>query len=126
MPPSPTAPGRQGGSVEMLLLAIERLQSALEAENAQIASRKAVDFHQFNLRKSQGLLELSRLMPVVAGADVGPNLRAALVGLKARLEDNRRILRVQLKAVQEVSEIITRTIQAGQSDGTYSAYAWRE
>jgi hypothetical protein len=42
------------------------------------------------------------------------------------LEDNRRILRVQLKAVQQVSEIIARTIQAGQSDGTYSAYAWRE
>jgi hypothetical protein len=110
----------------MLLLAIERLQSTLDAENAQIASRKAVDFHEFNLRKSQGLLELTRLMPVVAGVEIAPILRAALFGLKAKLEDNRRILRVQLKAVQEVSEIIARTIQAGQSDGTYSAYAWRE
>ena len=127
-PPSSSATASCGlaGSVEMLLPAIERLQSALEAENAQIASRKAVDFHEFNLRKSQGLLELTRLMPIVAGVEIGPNLRAALVGLKAKLEDNRRILRVQLKAVQQVSEIISRTIQAGQSDGTYSAYAWRE
>ena len=126
-PSTSAAPsGRLAGSVDALLLAIERLRSALEAENAQIASRKAVDFREFNLRKSQGLLELSRLMPIVAGAETGPLLRAALVGLKAKLEDNRRILRVQLKAVQEVSELIARTIQAGQSDGTYSAYVWRE
>ena len=124
--PSPTmASSRLADSVEMLLLAIERLRATLDAENAQIASRKKVDFHQFNLRKSQGLLELTRLMPVVAGTEIGPELRAALIGLRAKLEDNRRILRVQLKAVQEVSEIIAKTIQAGQSDGTYSAHVWR-
>ena len=125
--PSPAAAsGRPAGSVDALLLAIDRLSGALDAENAQIASRKAVDFREFNLRKSQGLLELSRLMPVVAGAETGPRLGAALADLKAKLEDNRRILRIQLKAVQEVSEIVARTIQAGQSDGTYSAYVWRE
>ena len=123
---SAAASGRLAGSAGMLLAAIERLNGALEAENAQIASRKLVDFHEFNLLKSQGLLELTRLMPTVAGDQIGPNLRAALVRLKAKLEDNRRVLRVQLKAVQQVSEIIARTIQAGQSDGTYSAYAWRE
>src|SRR5580692_455750 len=119
---STMASSRLADSVEMLLLAIERLRATLDAENAQIASRKKVDFHQFNLRKSQGLLELTRLMPVVAGTEIGPELRAALIGLRAKLEDNRRILRVQLKAVQEVSEIIAKTIQAGQSDGTYSAH----
>ena len=124
--PSPTmASSRLADSVEMLLLAIERLQATLDAENVQIASRGKVDFHQFNLRKSQGLLELTRLMPVVAGTEIGAELRAALLGLRGKLEDNRRILRVQLKAVQEVSEIIAKTIQAGQSDGTYSAHVWR-
>jgi hypothetical protein len=113
-------------SVEMLLLALKRLQNTLDAENTEIASRKVVDFGEFNLRKSQGLLELTRLMPIVAGSEIGPDLREALIGLRAKLEDNRRILRVQLKAVQEVSEIIARTIQAGQSDGTYSAHAWRD
>jgi hypothetical protein len=108
------------------LLAIERLRTALDAENAQIASHKVVDFRELNLRKSQGLLELSRLMPTVAGAEIGPQLHAALAALKAKLEDNRRMLRVQLKAVQAVSEIVARSIQAGQSDGTYSAYVWRE
>jgi hypothetical protein len=120
------ASSRLANSVEMLLLAIERLCNTLDAENAQIASRKKVDYHQFNLRKSQALLELTRLMPVVAGIEIDAKLRAALLGLRAKLEDNRRILRVQLKAVQEVSEIIARTIQAGQSDGTYSAHVWRD
>jgi hypothetical protein len=117
---------RTGGSAEMLMLAIERVRTAIEAENATIASGKLVDFKEFNLRKSQGLLELSRLMPVVVGTMLDPELRAALTGLRAKLEDNGRILRVQLKAVQEVSDIIARTIQAGQSDGTYSAFSWKD
>jgi hypothetical protein len=110
----------------MLMLAIGRLQKALDAENAQIASGGVVDFQEFNFHKSQGLLELTRLMPAIAGAEIGLSLRVALVGLRTKLEDNRRILRVQLKAVQEVSEIIARTIQAGHSDGTYSAFSWRD
>jgi hypothetical protein len=110
----------------MLMVAVERLQNTLDAEIAEIASRGPVNFHEFNLRKSQALLELTRLMPILAGAEIGPELRAALIGLRAKLESNRRILRVQLKAVEEVSEIISRTIQAGQSDGTYSAHSWRD
>jgi hypothetical protein len=120
------ASSRLEGSVEILMLAIARLQNTLEAENVKIASGELVDFHEFNLRKSQGLLELTRLMPLFAGAEIDMTLRVALVGLRAKLEDNRRLLRVQLKAVHEVSEIIARTIQAGQSDGTYSEYSWRD
>lgn len=120
------ASSRMADLVELAMLAIERLQATLDAENAMIASGARVDFHEFNLRKSQGLLELTRLMPLFAGAEIGLGLRVALLGLRTKLEDNRRLLRVQLKAVHEVSEIIARTIQAGQSDGTYSEYAWRE
>jgi hypothetical protein len=123
---SAVASARMAGPVEMLMLAIERLQRTLEAENARIASRAPVDYHQFNLHKSQGLLELTRLMPLFAGTDISLSLRVALAGLKTKLEDNRRLLRVQLRAAHEVSEIIARTIQAGQSDGTYSEFVWRD
>ncbi len=123
---STVASSRLAGSVEILMLAIERLQSTLDAENTKIASGEAVDYQEFNQRKSQGLLELTRLVPLFQGAEIGLTLRVALVGLRTKLEDNRRLLRVQLKAVQEVSEIISRTIQAGLSDGTYSEYSWRE
>jgi hypothetical protein len=125
-PSSLTTASLTASSVVMLLVAVERLQTTLDAEIAAIASRRPVNFHEFNLRKSQALLELTRLMPLLAGAEIGPELRSALIGLRAKLESNRRILRVQLKAVEEVSEIISRTIQAGQSDGTYSAHSWRD
>ena len=120
------ASSRLEGSFEILMLAVERLRNTLDAENFKIASGEPVDFHEFNLRKSQGLLELTRLMPLFAGAEIDMTMRVALVDLRAKLEDNRRLLRVQLKAVHEVSEIIARTIQAGQSDGTYSEYSWRD
>jgi hypothetical protein len=125
-PSSLTTASLTASSVVMLMVAVERLQTTLDAEIAQIASRRPVNFHEFNLRKSQALLELTRLMPLLAGAEIGPELRVALIGLRTKLESNRRILRVQLKAVEEVSEIISRTIQAGQSDGTYSAHSWRD
>ena len=120
------ASSRPGASGDMLMLAIQRVQDAIDTENAKIASARVIDLQEFNLRKSQGLLELSRLMPLFAGVQIDAALREALTLLRAKLEDNRRILRVQLKAVQQVSEIIARTIQAGQSDGTYSAFSWRE
>jgi hypothetical protein len=125
-PTSNNASSWPGASGEMLMLAIQRVQDAIDAENAKIASARVVDLQEFNLRKSQGLLELSRLMPLFAGVQIDAALREALTSLRAKLENNRRILRIQLKAVQQVSEIIARTIQAGQSDGTYSASSWRE
>ena len=124
--PSHIASSRPDASGEMLMLAIQRVQDAIDTENAKIASARVIDLQEFNLRKSQGLLELSRLMPLFAGVQIDAALREALTLLRAKLEENRRILRVQLKAVQQVSEIISRTIQAGQSDGTYSAFSWRE
>ncbi len=54
----------------------------------------------------------------------GP-LREALADLHVKLEINRRALAVQLKACAAVSEIIARAIRDGQSDGTYTALAWR-
>jgi hypothetical protein len=91
---------------------IERLIATVDAEN------------RYSLNKNQGLLELSRLLPALAGAAAAGPLRDALAELHAKLEINRRALAVQLKACEAVSEIITRAIQDGQSDGTYTALAW--
>jgi hypothetical protein len=52
-------------------------------------------------------------------------LREALADLHAKLEINRRALALQLKACVAVSEIIFRAIRDSQSDGTYTALAWR-
>jgi hypothetical protein len=104
----------------MILPAVDRLRKTLEEENADIARRGRVDYHAYNMRKSQGLLELKRLAPAIAGNPIGPVLRDALVDLQAKLEINRGLLRTQLDAAQAVADIIARAIRDSQSDGTYS------
>jgi hypothetical protein len=108
----------------MILPAIERINLALEEESQAIARRGPVDYDAFNRRKSQGLLELNRLAPSVAGQRLGPVLAAALGDLQTRLETNRRLLSTQLTAARAVSNIITQAIRDSQSDGTYSDRYW--
>lgn len=117
---------RAARACDMILPVIERLQQTLDAENEQIASGKRIDYAALNQRKSQGLLELTRLAPMIAGAEASKPLNAALAALRAKLEANQRMLRIQLNAARKVADIIAKAIQDGQSDGTYSAYAWQD
>ena len=103
---------------------IERLTATIDAENRDLEQGRRVKYELYSLNKNQGLLELSRLLPGLAGAAAAGPLNVALADLHAKLEINRRALAVQLKACEAVSEIITRAIQEGQSDGTYTALAW--
>ncbi len=121
---SAASSGRSQSPLAMILPVVDRLRQALDEENQDMARRGPVDYHAYNLRKSQGLLELNRLAPALADNQVGPVLRAALADLHAKLETNRRMLRTQLKAAQAVSNIIARAIRESQSDGTYSARSW--
>jgi hypothetical protein len=95
------------------------------AADRRTPHRRPAQYEAYSLRKNQGLLELNRLIPALGGATAAGPLREALADLHAKLEANRRALGVQLKACAAVSEIIARAIQDGQSDGTYTALAWR-
>jgi len=113
------------GAESMALAIVERLHETIVGENQAIARGAPVDHHAHSLRKSQGLLELDRLAASLVSAGASPVLRAALDGLNAVLEDNRRILSVQLEAAKTVSDIVARAIRDSQSDGTYGAQSWR-
>jgi hypothetical protein len=104
---------------------IERLCATIDAENRDLEQGRRAKYETYSLSKNQGLLELNRLVPALGGATTAGALRDALADLHAKLEINRRALAVQLKACHAVSEIIARAIQDGQSDGTYTALAWR-
>jgi hypothetical protein len=104
---------------------VERLIATIDAENGDLEQGGPAQFEAYSLRKNQGLLELNRLIPALDRATAAGPLREALASLHARLEVNRRALALQLKACAAVSEIIARAIQEGQSDGTYTALAWR-
>ncbi len=127
-----STPRRQsspGPSVEaalaMALPVVERLRQTAASETEDIARGRPVPYEAYSARKNQGLLELNRLLPALSGATPSGALREALVDLTATLEANRRALGVQLKASAAVAEIIARAIRDGQSDGTYTALAWR-
>ena len=116
--------GAQPPGAAAALPIIERLIATVEAENRDLEQGRRVKYEVYSLNKNQGLLELNRLLPALAVAAAAGPLRDALAELHAKLEINRRALAVQLKACEAVSEIITRAIQDGQSDGTYTALAW--
>src|SRR5262245_17845859 len=99
---------------------IERLEEVVEQETAALRGRTAVDLKDFNIRKSQGLLELNRAL---RGLDASPagdkTLEARLAGLRAKLDANRAVLDVHLAAVREVATALADAIRDADSDGTY-------
>jgi hypothetical protein len=120
-------PPRRAQSAEAAaaLPIVERLRQTIEGETRDIEQGRPVQYEAYSLRKNQSLLELNRLVPALDRATAAGPLRDALADLHAKLEINRRALAVQLKACAAVSEIIARAIRDGQSDGTYTALAWR-
>jgi hypothetical protein len=103
------------------LMTIERLEQVIDLETRELGGFKVADLREFNHRKSQALLELSRVMRGLGDSGLGERGQAKLVRLRAKLDKNLSVLRMHLTAAQEVSAIIARAIQEADSDGTYSA-----
>ena len=122
---SPRPPISEPPAIAVALPVVERLIRAVAAETEDIAAGRPAPYALYGQSKSRGLLELNRLMPALAGANGSERLRAALAELNTALAANKRALGVQLKASMAVAEIIARAIRDGQSDGTYTARAWR-
>jgi hypothetical protein len=102
---------------------VERLELVLDHETALLQQHKPVALHEFNHKKSQGLLEFSRTINTLralepAAADF--TARAPLHQLRLKLNENLAILQTHLGAVSSVAAIIARTIQDHESDGTYT------
>jgi hypothetical protein len=108
------------------LAAVERLGEAIGRETQDLAGPGPVDFRAHSQRKSQGLLELSRLQPALAALRGHPRMIAALRELLGRLDVNYKLLDAKLKAARTVADVVSRAISEGQSDGTYSDQIWRE
>jgi hypothetical protein len=117
---------REDPALAMILPVLNRVWLAVEAENGELSRGRGVDYPAHSQRKSQGLLELSRMPATLASVSAHPAARAALADLSAKLDLNRRLLQIQLRAARTVSGILARAIRDGQSDGTYSAHVWRE
>lgn len=100
--------------------AIERLEEAVEQETAALQNRTGMDLREFNDRKSQGLLELTRAMRHIEGGAPEPALVHRLARLRTKLEINSAALKMHLDAVREVSAVMADAMREAESDGTYS------
>ena len=112
-------------AVGALLRAIERLEATVEEETAALRNRRPADLRDFNNRKSQGLLELSRAMRPLDGAPPAEPVRERLAALRGKLEINQTLLKRHLDAVAEISGIVAAALRDAESDGTYSASGHR-
>jgi hypothetical protein len=101
-------------------LSIQRLEDIVEQETAALRERKVVNLKDFNDRKSQALLELTRLMRTLQGGPPSPSLAARVEVLKSKLAVNQAVLKLHLEAVREVSNSIADAIRNSDSDGTYT------
>ena len=118
------APAAQGLLPEAhrstLLTTIARVRDVVERETRMLRSREPIELSVFNLQKRQGLLELTRQLRSLPGTIPDPEICNRLGDLRVDLEKNSAALQLHLKAVQEISAIVSRSIQDAESDGTYS------
>lgn len=117
---------RSQDAASAVLPVVERLLAAIEKENCDIAGSVAVDYRAFTERKTFGLYELTKMRTLIAQSRGHPAVSSALAQLSSSLDINRRLLAAQLKAAQTIAGIVARAIRDSQSDGTYSAYPWRD
>jgi len=106
----------------MLMNSLDRLEETLDMETSALMARDLSNLDDFNRRKSQCLLEISRIVRTADIATLDPESTRRLQGLKEKIEQNQDILRRHMLAVQEVATIISTAIQNAESDSTYSAH----
>jgi hypothetical protein len=105
----------------MLLSTLNRLEATIEAETAALTVHDLRDQDEFNRRKSQSLVELARLGRAMDATALNPAEIDGLERVRAKLRRNHELLGIHLRAMQEVSDIVSTMIQSAESDGTYSA-----
>lgn len=126
----PEGPAREAGASSgtgngpartTLMRAVDRLCELLDRETAALQARQPADLQEFNDRKNQALLELSRLASGFSTSTLEEHFADRLAILREKLELNRSVLKMHIDAVHEVSEIVAGAIREADSDGTYSA-----
>jgi len=105
----------------MLNNSLDRLEETIDAETAALLARDLSSMDEFNRRKSQSLLEITRIIRTVKDGSIDESAVKRFEGLRAKLEVNQKILSQYMRAVQEISMVVSNAIQSVESDGTYSA-----
>jgi hypothetical protein len=110
------------GSNMMLMKSLDRLEETLDMETAALMARNLSNLEEFNRRKSQCLLEISRIVRTAEVHALDQKATKRLQDLQVKIEANQDILRLHMHAVQEVASIISNAIQTAESDSTYTVH----
>jgi predicted short-subunit dehydrogenase-like oxidoreductase (DUF2520 family) len=105
----------------MLLACVKRLEAVVEEETEALEARRPVDLEGLNRRKSQGLLELTRLTRGVDPAALDATVAIHLARLRAKLARNQEVVALHLRALEEIDATLAQAALAAESDGTYTA-----
>lgn len=109
---------RNGGSA--LFSSIQKLMDVIDEENA-ILRNHSISLHSgFTDRKNQALRELMAAQRSVGKTSGLGSCRALLKQLGHSLQENGRLLKLNIAAVGEISDIIIGSLREADSDGTYS------
>lgn len=114
------AGARVAANVPMIDVSIQRLEEIIEIETSALRERKAIDLKEFNDRKSQALLELTRSLRSLQGTGPNPALAERVATLKTKLAINQAMLKLHLEAVREIATSLSDAIRHSESDGTYT------
>lgn len=102
--------------------AVIRIERLLDQEAALLERHDTDALRELTIKKSRGLLELTRAMRALHAVDRtswGFDPALLLARLREKLETNRGILEKHLNAAREVALVIARAIEEHESDGTY-------
>ncbi len=99
---------------------IERLEATIDAETTALAANSTGRIVDLTRQKRQGFLELNRIMKAMERTIPSQDILARLAAFRGRLEENDTVLRIHLRAVQEVTALIVKVMRDSESDGTYS------
>ncbi len=98
--------------------ALGRLDGVIAEETEALTHRRAVDLDEINRRKSQSLLEITRLARTLP-AGRQPQLGARLAAVRDRLAANHRLLGLHMEAARELADLMAGLLSDAESDGTY-------
>ena len=99
---------------------VDRLEATLKAETATLTANGSRQIATFTRQKRQGFLELNRIIKSLDKTIPSQDILTRLARFKSHLQANDAMLRIHLKAVQDVTAIIVRVMREQESDGTYS------
>jgi len=112
------APATSPTTAQAAARACDRLSETIERETAALEAHEPIDLDDMNRRKSQSLLELTRLSRLLTPDDA-PRLSASLDRLRDCLARNQRVVELNLTAVREIADLMVGVVSESESDGTY-------